>query len=216
MSTAPSGRPRDPRISDAALEAARELLLEVGYSAMSIDLVARRAGVNRPAMYRRWPTLAHLVHDALYGEDRRVTIEETGDLGADLRALALDVARSYSRPEVQAALAGMVSDLSEHPELRAVVIDRLEDQVRGQFVGLLERAVARGDARPVDPNVVLDTIVGALYHRMIARRDGSLAFVDDVVDLVLAGMLPVPAGESPAVSGVPAAGRGSGRPAARR
>lgn len=215
MTTAPSGRPRDPRISDAALAAARELLLEVGYAAMSIDLVARRAGVNRPAMYRRWPTLAHLVHDALYGEDRRVTIEETGDIVADLHALTTNMARSYARPEVQAALSGLVSDLHDHPELRAAVIDRLEDQVRQQFVGLIERALARGAVRPVDPNVVLDTIVGALYHRMIARRDASLAFVDDLVDLVLTGMLLATDRVAPVNAGS-AAGRGSGRPAARR
>jgi AcrR family transcriptional regulator len=216
VSTTPSGRPRDPRISDAALAAARELLLEVGYAAMSIDLVARRAGVNRPAMYRRWPTLAHLVHDALYGEDRRFAIEEeTGDIVADLHALATNMARSYARPEVQAALSGLVSDLHGHPELRAAVIDRLEDQLREQFGGLIERAVARGALRPVDPNVVLDTIVGALYHRMIARRDASLAFVDDLVDLVLAGVLPTADRDAP-ISAAPAAGRGSARPAARR
>jgi AcrR family transcriptional regulator len=215
MTTAPSGRPRDPRISDAALDAARELLLEVGYAAMSIDLVARRAGVNRPAMYRRWPTLAHLVHDALYGSDRRFAIEETGDIVADLHALTTNMARSYTRPEVRAALSGLVSDLHDHPELRAAVIDRLEDQVREQFVGLIERAVARGAVRPVDPNVVLDTIVGALYHRMIARRDASLAFVDDLVDLVLAGVLPAADRDAP-VSAAPAVGRGSGRPATRR
>jgi AcrR family transcriptional regulator len=215
MSTTPSGRPRDPRISDAALTAARELLLEVGYAAMSIDLVARRAGVNRPAMYRRWPTLAHLVHDALYGEDRRFAIEDTGDIVADLHALTTNMARSYARPEVRAALSGLVSDLHDHPDLRAAVIDRLEDQVREQFVGLIERAIARGALRPVDPNVVLDTIVGALYHRMIARRDPSFAFVDGVVDLVLAGVLPA-SDRRAAVSAAPAAGRGSARPAALR
>lgn len=192
ISTTPIGRPRDPRIDDAATAAALELLVEVGYSAMSIDLVARRAGINRPAMYRRWPTLAHLVHQALFGTDRRVELVDTGDLAHDVRAAATNMLRSYARPEVQAAMAGMLSDLHDHPDLRAAVIDPLEQQVRDQFAELLRRAQARGDARPVDADVLLDTLIGALFYRAIARHDVSPSFVDSLVDLLLTGLHPRP------------------------
>jgi AcrR family transcriptional regulator len=68
--TAP-GRPRDPRIEDAILEAARGLLVEDGYSRLSLSGVAARAGSNRPALYRRWRNKLELVTDALrYGYRR--------------------------------------------------------------------------------------------------------------------------------------------------
>ena len=64
--TPPLGRPRDPRIDEAVLAATRELLAEVGYKRLSMGLVARRAGVHRPAIYRRWSSKPHLVCEAVY------------------------------------------------------------------------------------------------------------------------------------------------------
>lgn len=69
-----AGRPRDPRIEDAILEAARSLLVQDGYSAMSLSDVAARAGSNRPALYRRWRNKLDLIVDALrYGYSRERT-----------------------------------------------------------------------------------------------------------------------------------------------
>jgi len=175
------------------LAAARALLLEVGYVGMSIDLVAQRAGVNRPAIYRRWPTLAHLVHQAVFGAHRILEVVETGDFAADLRDLAGSIFAAYSRPEVRAAMAGMLSDLHDHPALRASVIDGLEGQVREQFRDLLARAVERGEVRPVNADVVLDTIISSLFHSAIAagsaEQGSSPEFLDQLVDLLLGGLL---------------------------
>ena len=63
------GRPRDARIDAAALDAAAALLLEVGYADLTLAAVAARAGTSRPAVYRRWPTKAHLVHEAVFRGD---------------------------------------------------------------------------------------------------------------------------------------------------
>ena len=155
---------------------------------MSIDLVARRAAVTRPAVYRRWPTLAHLVHQAVFGAERRVVVAESGDFAADLRALAAAVGGAYARPEVRAALAGMLSDLHDHPELRASVIDDLEQQVREQFAALLARAVARGEVRPFDVDVLLDALIGSVFRRATFHDDAPPEFLDDLVDLLLRGV----------------------------
>ena len=175
------------------LAAARALLLDVGYAGMSIDLVAQRAGVNRPAIYRRWPTLAHLVHQAVFGAPRTIAVVETGDFAADLRVLASSIFLAYARPEVRAAMAGMLSDLHDHPALRASVIDGLEQQVREQFRDLLARAIERGDVRPVNADVVLDTIIGSLFHSAIAvgspEQGPSPDFLDELLDLLLVGLL---------------------------
>ncbi|WP_376707719.1 helix-turn-helix domain-containing protein [Nocardioides alcanivorans] len=60
---APSGRPRDRRIDTAVLEAAAELLVERGYARVTLGAIAQRAGTTTPAIYRRWPSKAHLVHE---------------------------------------------------------------------------------------------------------------------------------------------------------
>ena len=60
------GRPRDKRIDSAVLRSTVELLAETGYADLSVDAIARRAGTSKPAIYRRWPSKAHLVHEAVF------------------------------------------------------------------------------------------------------------------------------------------------------
>ena len=60
------GSRRDPAIDEAVLAATRTLLVERGYSATTIDLIAATAGVSRPAVYRRWTSKAQLVHEAVF------------------------------------------------------------------------------------------------------------------------------------------------------
>ena len=76
-----------------------------------------------------------------------------------MRSPRLSVVRTPGR-RCAPALAGMLSDLHDHPELRASVIDDLEQQVREQFAALLARAVARGEVRPFDVDVLLDALIG--------------------------------------------------------
>ena len=61
-----TGRPRDGQIDDAVLRATVELLERDGYLQLTIANVAERAGTTKPAIYRRWPTKAHLVHEAVF------------------------------------------------------------------------------------------------------------------------------------------------------
>ncbi|MFC6342817.1 helix-turn-helix domain-containing protein, partial [Nocardioides hankookensis] len=87
MTTAP-GRPRDRRIDRAVLAATAELLVEVGYADLTIAAVAERARTTKPAIYRRWRSKAHLVHEAAFPTDaERVQVPSTGALDTDLRAM---------------------------------------------------------------------------------------------------------------------------------
>ncbi|MQY40207.1 hypothetical protein SRB17_82380 [Streptomyces sp. RB17] len=62
------GRPRDPAIEEAILQATRKRLATDGYSSMTIGDIVADAGVTRPTLYRRWPNKYELVVDALeYG-----------------------------------------------------------------------------------------------------------------------------------------------------
>ncbi len=72
------GRPRDSRIDNAALAATAELLGEVGYAALSVDAIAKQAGTSKPAIYRRWPSKAHLVHEAVFPAGIATDLPDTG------------------------------------------------------------------------------------------------------------------------------------------
>ena len=184
-----SGRPRDPRIDDAVLDATRALLAEVGYGRLTFELVAQRAGVTRPAIYRRWPSKMHLVHEAVFPQPSGTFVDDTGDFEADLRRQVRQMVASYARPEARAALAGLLTDLHGDTALRHSVIDRLEDEVRAQFSDRVAKAVAAGqvDAR-CDADLVLDVIVGAVFHRVVARDQPATGVADEIVNLLLPGL----------------------------
>jgi AcrR family transcriptional regulator len=185
------GRPRDPRIDRAVLAATRELLVEIGYARLSFELVAKRAGISRPTIYRRWPSKMHLVHAAVFPDPDSSLVADTGDFAADLRTMIRRTLQSYARPEAQAAIPGLLSDLHDDPQLRSAVIDRLENQVRVHLAGVVARAVARGEVSPdVDADALLDTIAGALFHRVVARQELSERFVARLADLLLHGVEP--------------------------
>lgn len=186
------GRPRDPQIDDAILTATRELLAEDGYARLSFETVARRAGVTRPTIYRRWPSKAHLVHEAVFpaGATDRVLIADTGDFAADVRRVIADTITSYARPEARAALPGLFTDLHPDRELRAAVIDGLENRVREQFRALVARARARGDVRAgVDADVLFDTVVGAAFTRVVSHGEVPDHYVDALTQTVVLGAL---------------------------
>ena len=192
-----SGRPRDSRIDDAVRVATRALLVEVGYQELTFARIAERAGSSRPALYRRWPSKAHLVHDALFPSGP-IEDEPPASFEAELRRTIVRMQRSYARPEVRAAMPGLLAELHD-PQLRRSVVDGLQQQVRQEFAARVARAIADGEVRAgVDPDAVLDTIIGATSQRALAGRgddaDGSrdAEFAAQLTGLLVRGMAPDP------------------------
>jgi len=192
-STAPvrtAGRPRDERVDRDVLEATRQLLVEVGYPALTIDAIARRANVSRPAIYRRWRSKAQLVHEAVYpaDEDQTFHLPETGDFAADLGTIITSTLEVFSRPEVLAAVPGLLAEQRDDPELRNLLARRLEADARAEFAAFVERAVARGEARSgLRGDVLFDAFVGAALFRVAAGPDevDLPAYADQLTELLV-------------------------------
>src|SRR5580692_6587401 len=81
------GRPRDPRIDGAVLRATVELLAETGYPGLLVSAIAQRARTSKPAIYRRWPSKAHLVHEAVFPIGPATALPDTGSLAGDVREM---------------------------------------------------------------------------------------------------------------------------------
>jgi AcrR family transcriptional regulator len=184
----PLGRPRDPAIDDAVLAATRAVLIEQGYSKLTFELVARRAKVSRPTIYRRFASKPHLVHEAVYDRAALSSLPDTGDFAADVRSMLRRSFATYARPEVRAAMPGLIVDLHGDPQLRSSVLDGLEQPVRRHLATLVQRAIARGEVRAdVDADVLFDALYGALVQRVVLRELVDVDFADAVADLVVRG-----------------------------
>ena len=113
------GRPRNAAIDDAARAATRELLIEAGWEGTTLSAVADRAGVSRPALYRRWPTKTHLVFDTLFGWADEVLPKELDLAAEQWLPAAVEVSFAlFADPAVRAGAPGLLAVLASDEQMR--------------------------------------------------------------------------------------------------
>jgi len=193
---APRGRPRSEKAHKAILDAAAELLLARGLSAVSMDAVAKRAGVSKATIYRWWPTKETLALDALYTEwdTARPSPRDTGSLRGDLLALMRPWARLATSRPYGRVLAALLTEAQTDPVFAAEYRQRVFEPRRDQARAVFRRAIERGEI-PADTNieVALDLLYGPLYHRLLhGHAPLNDRFTRDVIDMALSGIQPGP------------------------
>ena len=190
---APRGRPRSEKARKAVLDAAAELLLARGLSAVSMDAVAERAGVSKATIYRWWPTKETLALDALYSEwDARPHPRDTGSLRSDLLALLRPWARLASSRPYGRVIAALLTEAQTDPVFAAEYRQRVVEPRRDQARAIFRRAIERGEI-PMDTKieVALDLLYGPLYHRLLhGHAPLNDRFTQDVIDMALNGIRP--------------------------
>src|SRR5580658_7579299 len=195
---APRGRPRSQEADRAILTATAELLADRGLSAMSIEEVAARAGVGKTTIYRRWPSKGLLALDAFVTSFRDAQPpNDTGTLRGDLLAALHAWVHAVTQTPMGRILTGLIAEAQHDPELRGAWRDRVLEPLRVQHRIMLDRAIERGEIpSSVDRDVVLDLFFGAAEHRLLlGHLPITDAFIDAVVDVILAGIQP--AGSAP-------------------
>ena len=191
------GRPRSEKARGAILEAAAELLLERGLTAVSMDAVAARAGVSKATIYRWWPTKETLALDALHHEwAGGPPARDTGSLRGDLLSLLRPWARLAGRRPYGRVIAALLTEAQTDPAFAREYQERFVQPRRDQARAVFRRAIERGEI-PADTKVevALDLLYGPIYHRLLhGHAPLNDRFVRDVIDTALDGIAPVPSG----------------------
>ncbi|HEU5023977.1 MAG TPA: TetR/AcrR family transcriptional regulator [Spirillospora sp.] len=192
---APGGgaRTRRPRrsaaeVQHAVLQAAVDELTDRGYDGFTMDRVAARAGTNKTAIYRRWPSRTSLAL-AAYRQlvARPESPPDTGALRSDVIALLRAAADRMSSPAGAEILRGLVMDARREPETMAGLRDELARGEPGTMLTVLARAVARGEARQESLVPRIATLPVALLrneHLMNGPEPIPDAAIAEIVDLV--------------------------------
>ncbi len=183
------GSRRDPAIDEAVLAATRTLLVERGYSAATIDLIAATAGVSRPAVYRRWSSKAQLVHEAVFPDLGPEPPED--DFTAEITRLCIGAVRMYRDPAVREAIPGLMVDLRSDPGVRRAISDRLEAAARSKLATTVEEAGVAGVARSgISADTLMDMIAGGAWYAVCVRHVANTdRAAKELTDLVLHGVL---------------------------
>jgi AcrR family transcriptional regulator len=180
------GRPRDERIDEDVVAAVLDELRAGGYRAVTIDGIARRVGAARTSLYRRWPSKRHLVAYAVVSAMGDNPAADTGVLRGDLEAAVRTLLNAFAGPLGQ-ALAGLVADMAQDPELAGSIRQEVLAARRKSMREAFARAKARGEVRDdLDIELVLDMLTGPFYYRtLFGHAPISRRMTRDVVDYVL-------------------------------
>jgi AcrR family transcriptional regulator len=189
------GRPPDPEREAAILDAALDVLAEVGYDRLTVSAVHQRARASAKTVYRRWSGKEELMTAALQRAVARTAVDpadlvDTGSLRGDLVA---NLRRAAAAP---ALTRGLLAAAAVHGELGVAALELLRAQEARLTKVILARAVERGEVDGgVDAMLVADVTRGmTLQHQLLdpdAEPDPGDPdpeqddFVEQLVDRVL-------------------------------
>lgn len=188
------GRPRDLAKRQAIIDATLEVVAEVGYTSLTIDAVAQRAGSNRVLIYRVWDSKAALVRDAIFGSADDLVVPDTGSATADLGDLVTQLVGNMRRPAYVMGAPGLTVDLLADPALFRDTHRRYVKPTEDGFRTILRRGRSRGEVTGDADPVVLTRIVSGITTSLgQTRRLSEAAIVDVVMASLVGGFVPMAA-----------------------
>ena len=182
----PRGRPRSVEADEAILRATMDLLAEEGFTGMSMEEVARRAGVGKDTLYRRHRSKVELVRNAIARmAEQEVRLPHTGSHEEDVRVYLRSVVRLLTKSEFGLVVAGIVGESARNPELAQAFRAFWKVRRRTARKILIPPSEKRAATR-IDAEVLIDLLVGAIWHRLL-MSGASLdpRFIDELVGVVM-------------------------------
>lgn len=189
--------PRVARSHAAVMDAARDLLVELGPDGLTVDGVVARSGVAKSTVYRHWKTRDDLVAD-VFADCLPAFVPTGEDLSAieALRDLARQMARSLADPQWQRLLPALIL-LKTQSDAMADLNEDMRTAQEDLITGVLERCVAEGVIDPVvrtNPRRVGLVLAGPMLAvALVDGDDLDDEFVDEVVDRFIRAYAPDPA-----------------------
>lgn len=185
------GRPRSEAARRAILDAAYEILLDVGLGRLTIEAVAARAGVGKPTIYRSWANAQELAMAALMAAPAPPDAADAGGQGAidALRAHLAHVLRVFATPRGRQITLTMAA-ADEKSEIARAFRNQIILKMRDTGRQLLTEAEERGEVAPIaDLDAALDALYGPIFYRILAgHRQLTPDFGDAILSIVLDGV----------------------------
>lgn len=188
------GRPRSEAVEQAILDGVMQLLEDgVPLADVSIERIARSAGVGKAAIYRRWSDKEDLFVDVMRAAEPAEP-ELPGTSMRDDLVVFLEAARRrglLNRPS--AILHNVIAQMKSSPKIWDAYHADVVAPRRRALADVLRRGRDNGELRPdVDIDLVGDLVFGPMLVRTVMRPDAPLPenLAENIVDTVLEGLRP--------------------------
>jgi AcrR family transcriptional regulator len=178
-------------ITAAIRNAVMNELAEVGYGRLSIEAVARRAGVGKTAIYRRWGNKLEMVLEIVEDvANRSVPLPDTGSFAGDLQLIMMIVSRALQHRIASQIIPDLMAEAARNPQIAETLQKALHTHQHAVGDKLVGQAVARGELPSgTDPEVAVDMILGPLYwHLAVSRTPLADDYLEKLTSAVMAAM----------------------------
>ena len=168
------------------LDAALEVLSEVGYDRLTMDAVAQRAKASKATLYRRWNSKATLVVDALATQKSSPPVPDSGDLRTDLLTAFCGMG-GLTDHDTTSTFGAVMTALTTDPEFAKEFRTRVLVPKSQLSRTLFQRAVDRGEVRPdLDLDLVAPALAGIVLHRLfVLGEEPGPTLIEHVIDQII-------------------------------
>ena len=162
------GRRRSPESEEAILSATLQLLKEKPLRELTIEAIARKAGVGKMTIYKWWPNKAYVALDAFRKTiGKLIVAPDTGDTERDLAELLRSSMSTYTSPTGR-IFSQFLAECQADPEFAALFRERFLKPRREAIREILNRAVKRGEIdQKLDQETIIDLIFGPMIFRLL-------------------------------------------------
>jgi AcrR family transcriptional regulator len=158
---------------------------------MSIEAVARRAGVGKTTIYRRWSSKLQMVIDVVSAVAvQGMAPPDTGSLRGDVRAMLGVASMALRHPLALQIVPDLLAEAARNPEIAKTLETALSETQLSFSAAVLQKAMDRGELpADTDRQLALDLAIGPLYWRLaVVRTTLPKGYLDHLADRIAAAL----------------------------
>lgn len=174
-----AGRPVNSAATPALLRAARELVTAHGYEHVTMQMIADRAGVSRQSAYRRWPTKAELVLDALIARATELTEVHEGTVAHQLAQFLKGIFNGIEGD--RNAITGLIAAAQTDPQFNAVFQTRFVEPRDTLMANILAQGAS--PAATANARLAAEVVHGAYWYRLLLGKPLTAAYARELATM---------------------------------
>lgn len=166
------GRPRSDKSREAILDATRKMLMHTPLRDISIEAVAKRAGVGKTTIYRWWPHKAALVMEAFLAQPGLQNILPTTPTADDALKVQLEKLIRQLRGQNGRIVANIIAEAQAEPEALRLLNESFLDERVNNLRNHLQMGKAEGLFNPhLDTEMAIDQMLGPIFYRLMTNAE---------------------------------------------